>query len=607
MELQKPQEELDATKDREQLLRIFAESAPNVTIVKYDFKTDRFEPITLSAKEVFELWPKGQTPDGFFDDRYIADESKKEARQLFEKMKNAVPKGFAYIKLNDLRQGWRWQAFKYSTVFDKDRNPEYSVLSYEDVTEKHERELALIRLSNHRKLNKAFLMVEYNLSLDTFEGSEGELTEGYAPYFPLSYTEAFKRISEDVLPPYDEVFRRVFPRERLLEAFKKGLNYDTEEIFINYEGVPGWVRVFYQLLKDPYSSSVLLNVLLMDIDEEKENELKLREMATTDRLTGISNRAAFMDHVNEKCLIRTEGLNRALIMLDIDGFSKINDVFGHVYGDDMLKNVAHTLKISACNESIVARLGGDVFAVFAMGYENSEELRERLRMMLAAVHRELKLGMKLSVSAGVAIYPRDGKDFDSLYKKADLALYHAKLTGRNKYTIYEDGMQNTKTIFKVADNLEPMLPNVGIYIKTFGYFEVFLNGKAILIKNAKAKELLAFLVGRQGAYASQADIISCLWEDEPVNKLTLGRLRKTVMILKDTLKDYGIEELIESKSGMRRLNTSIVNCDLYNYLSGKSEYVNLFNGAYMLNYSWGDLMLHELEALRKNPLQRWTY
>lgn len=281
--------------------------------------------------------------------------------------------------------------------------------------------------------------------------------------------------------------------------------------------------------------------------------------------------------------------------------------FGHVYGDDMLKNVAHTLKISACNESIVARLGGDVFAVFAMGYENSEELRERLRMMLAAVHRELKLGMKLSVSAGVAIYPRDGKDFDSLYKKADLALYHAKLTGRNKYTIYEDGMQNTKTIFKVADNLEPMLPNVGIYIKTFGYFEVFLNGKAILIKNAKAKELLAFLVGRQGAYASQADIISCLWEDEPVNKLTLGRLRKTVMILKDTLKDYGIEELIESKSGMRRLNTSIVNCDLYNYLSGKSEYVNLFNGAYMLNYSWGDLMLHELEALRKNPLQRWTY
>ena len=107
----------------------------------------------------------------------------------------------------------------------------------------------------------------------------------------------------------------------------------------------------------------------------------------------------------------------------------------------------------------------------------------------------------------------------ALYEKADIALYYAKLTGRNKYIIYEDSMEDIDTSHSPASESEEYLVTKGIYIRTFGYFEVFVNGEALLIQNAKAKELLAILVDRRGVYVSQADLISCLWEDEPVNKV----------------------------------------------------------------------------------------
>lgn len=218
--------------------------------------------------------------------------------------------------------------------------------------------------------------------------------------------------------------------------------------------------------------------------------------------------------------------------------------------------------------------------------------------MVNAVYRQISTGLNISISAGVAIYPRDGESFEELYRKADLALYHAKITGRNKYVIYNETMEEMPLYSMVTPVDEIISPASGIYIRTFGFFEVFINGEALLIHNAKAKELLALLVDRRGAYVSQGDIISCLWENEPVNKVTQARLRKTAMLLRNALKDYGIEDLIESKKGLRRLDAKKVTCDLYNYLSHKPEYQHLYRGTYMANYSWGELTIDELEQGR---------
>ena len=87
-----------------------------------------------------------------------------------------------------------------------------------------------------------------------------------------------------------------------------------------------------------------------------------------------------------------------------------------------------------------------------------------------------------------------------------------------------------------------------------------------------------------------------MWEDEPVNPVTLARYRKVALRLKNILEEYGIPDAVESVDGKRRIVTERVECDLYDYLSGKEEYASLFKGSYLTNYSWGENTLAELSG-----------
>lgn len=133
-----------------------------------------------------------------------------------------------------------------------------------------------------------------------------------------------------------------------------------------------------------------------------------------------------------------------------------------------------------------------------------------------------------------------------------------------------------------------------VSIRTFGYFDVFVGDKPIAFRNKKSKELFALLVDRRGGYVSSEDAISFLWEDEPVNSVTLARYRKVALRLKNILAEYGISDVVESVDGKRRIVTEKVQCDLFDYLSGKEEYSQLFKGSYLTNYSWGENTLAEL-------------
>ncbi|MBQ8850667.1 MAG: PAS domain-containing protein [Clostridia bacterium] len=133
-----------------------------------------------------------------------------------------------------------------------------------------------------------------------------------------------------------------------------------------------------------------------------------------------------------------------------------------------------------------------------------------------------------------------------------------------------------------------------IYIRTFGYFDVFVNDKPIAFRNKKAKELLALLVDRRGGYVTSEEAIGYLWEDEPANTVTLARYRKEALRLKNTLEEYGISDIIEAVDGKRRIIPEKVRCDLFDYLSSKEEYSELFGGSYLTNYAWGEFTLGQL-------------
>ncbi len=142
-----------------------------------------------------------------------------------------------------------------------------------------------------------------------------------------------------------------------------------------------------------------------------------------------------------------------------------------------------------------------------------------------------------------------------------------------------------------------------VSIRTFGYFDVFVGGKAIAFRTQKAKELFALLVDRRGGYISSDEAIGFLWENEPVNPVTLARYRKVALRLKNILEEYGIADIVESVGGKRRLVMEKVQCDLYDYLSGKEDFAQSFNGSYLTNYSWAETTLGALatQHMKEEP------
>ena len=145
-------------------------------------------------------------------------------------------------------------------------------------------------------------------------------------------------------------------------------------------------------------------------------------------------------------------------------------------------------------------------------------------------------------------------------------------------------------LYDITTESAPVIPaDSAVYIRTFGYFDVFVNGKPIAFRNEKSKELFALLVDRRGGFVSSGEAISYLWENEPANSVTLARYRKVALRLKKLLEEYGIADIVESVDGKRRIVTERVGCDLYEYLSGDPKYMQLYKGSYLLNYSWGEI------------------
>ena len=133
-----------------------------------------------------------------------------------------------------------------------------------------------------------------------------------------------------------------------------------------------------------------------------------------------------------------------------------------------------------------------------------------------------------------------------------------------------------------------------ITIRTFGYFDVFVDGRPIAFRNKKSKELFALLVDRRGGFVTSEEAISFLWEDEPASPVIYSRYRKVALRLKNLLEEYEIADVVEAVDGKRRIICERVSCDLYDYLSGNEKYSQLFKGSYLTNYSWCETTLGEL-------------
>lgn len=128
-----------------------------------------------------------------------------------------------------------------------------------------------------------------------------------------------------------------------------------------------------------------------------------------------------------------------------------------------------------------------------------------------------------------------------------------------------------------------------IQVRTFGNFDVFVGSEPVSFRLAKAKEILAYLVDRQGAGVTRAELFSAVWEGLPYDRRMQKQLDVYVRSLRDTLREYGIGQMVQMRRGVLRVDPNVFDCDAYRFFAGEGDAVNAYRGEYMSSYSWANL------------------
>ena len=188
----------------------------------------------------------------------------------------------------------------------------------------------------------------------------------------------------------------------------------------------------------------------------------LRDQSIRDHLTGLYNRR-YLEESLERDLARARrgGHSLAVFMLDADHFKRFNDQFGHETGDAVLRTLGRTLKESCRRNDLPCRFGGEEFTVVLTDIGRNEAIRWGERLLGKVRGLELKSGEKnlerITISAGVALYPEDGEDIETLLQAADIALYEAKHSGRDRLVVYQgiSGGAKPKSVVMDTRDLKP--------------------------------------------------------------------------------------------------------------------------------------------------------
>lgn len=269
------------------------------------------------------------------------------------------------------------------------------------------------------------------------------------------YSQTLLGVAPEVLmADYTLLFRMVHPEDRaglitvFQDAISKRQDYDHEFRLTTDTGEQRWLKTTATSVALQNNPDVThLSGFLFDITENKTRQLQLKQMAYQDPLTQADNRRSFMEKLkNELARVERYGEEAALLMLDIDFFKRVNDTYGHVVGDTVLKHLVAVLYEGLRGVDSLGRLGGEEFAVLLPGtsLEAAVQLAERLRLAVQA-SPALQAGQTVpfTISLGVASITADVTDVKTALHLADKAMYRAKQTGRNRVCTADEAPPTT--------------------------------------------------------------------------------------------------------------------------------------------------------------------
>jgi diguanylate cyclase (GGDEF)-like protein len=202
----------------------------------------------------------------------------------------------------------------------------------------------------------------------------------------------------------------------------------------------------------------------------EDAESAFRHLALHDRSTGLANRYAF-ELALDQTVRRHErsGGGSALLFLDLDGFKKINDLYGHHAGDELLAAIAQRLLKSMRETDVVARLGGDEFGIIVADCEAPDSVGRLAEQLVATVAEPYKAAghtMQIGLSIGIAMIPQDGDTGEELLRHADMAMYQVKANGKNKAEFFSERMGNTvRAHLDLEADLRPAIAAGQLYVE----------------------------------------------------------------------------------------------------------------------------------------------
>ncbi len=353
---------------------------------------------------------------------------------IFEKMIEEK-KVFVFEKRFKRKDGRiLWGRVTISPVFDSNGRFLFQIGITEDITKEKKAIEALKKSeSKYRSLVEKMSEGIYILYNNRFEFVNNRFIEmfGYTRE-ELRRVDFRKLIAPESLPLIEERARKLKRGEPVPEKY--------EFVALDKHGRKVYVEVSVTYV--PYKEGIATQGIVRDITEKKAYEKKLRYMATHDILTGLPNRSYFMEFL--KAAIESSkryGHMVCIMMLDLDGFKEVNDKFGHDVGDRALVRAAERLRRSVRRSDILSRMGGDEFLVLVPILKRVENAETIGKKIVNSFREPLRVNGELyyiTVSVGASIFPQDGTDAIELIKKADMAMYKVKGSGKDGFLLYSN-------------------------------------------------------------------------------------------------------------------------------------------------------------------------
>jgi diguanylate cyclase (GGDEF)-like protein/PAS domain S-box-containing protein len=315
--------------------------------------------------------------------------------------------------------------------------------TFRDITARQQAEAAL--KASQEKFAKAFHSSPDAITItERDSGRYIEINEGFSRLTGYRADEVLGRTSKEM-----NIWARPSERDQMLEELRRnGRVHHLEMIGQHRDGSQKVVEVSVEQIDLEGTACLLLTA--RDVSALKDAQAQIQHLAYHDPLTNLPNRALLTDRLTQQiALLQRHKMRGALLFLDLDHFKHINDSLGHPLGDAVLKMVTARLEASVRLEDTVARLGGDEFVVLLTGLEGKRSevtyqvrgIADKLRKLLAEPMLVEGHRLQVTPSIGIALIPDHGASPADLLKRADIALYRAKDSGRNAIQIFRSTMQ----------------------------------------------------------------------------------------------------------------------------------------------------------------------